>query len=300
VNDSQPALAASRNPSGAALEPRTRRRGRRTSATRVIAFLLLTLWALVSLFPLYWVFVTALSPPSVVMSTPPRLIPDPPTLVNFVRLFGRSQIFGWLANSAIVSVTVALSNILLGTMAGYVLAKKRFPGASIAFWIVILTMMIPGQATLVPMYLLVNKLGWLDSLRAVIVPDLVIAFSIFLMKQYLTSFPTEMIEAAKLDGAGELRILLQVVMPVAKPGIAVLGIFTFVDYWNGFFWPLLVLSSSENLTIQVGLSTLRFQFTTDFGLWNAGAVFAMIPVFIVFFSFQRYFLRGITIGAIKG
>jgi multiple sugar transport system permease protein len=272
----------------------------RVQVTRLLVYLPVTFWALVSLFPLYWVIVTALNPPSVVMSTPPRLIPNPPTLVNFVRLFSRGQVFGWMANSAIVSVTVACSNILLGTMAGYVLAKKRFPGASIAFWIVILTMMIPGQATIVPMYLLVNKLGWLDSLKAVILPDLVIAFSIFLMKQYLTNFPTEMIEAAKLDGANELRILLQVVMPVAKPGIAVLGIFTFVDYWNGFFWPLLVLTSRENLTIQVGLSTLRFQYTTDFGLWNAGAVFAMIPVFIVFFSFQRYFLRGITIGAIKG
>lgn len=284
----------------ASLTHRPKRGRRRFPFTRTLAYVLLTLWALVSLFPLYWVFVTAFSPPSVVMSTPPKLVPDPFTLVNFTRLFARGQVFGWLINSAFVSVTVALSNIVLGTMAGYVLAKKRFPGAGVAFWIVILTMMIPGQATLVPMYLLVNKLGWLDSLKAVIIPDLVIAFSIFLMKQYLTNFPTEMIEAAKLDGAGELRILLQVVMPVAKPGIAVLGIFTFVDYWNGFFWPLLVLSSREKLTIQVGLSTLRFQYTTDFGLWNAGAVFAMIPVFIVFFSFQRYFLKGITIGAIKG
>ncbi|MGQ9555946.1 MAG: carbohydrate ABC transporter permease [Anaerolineae bacterium] len=114
------------------------------------------------------------------------------------------------------------------------------------------------------------------------------------------SFPSELIEAAKLDGASELRILFQVVMPVAKPGIAVLGIFTFVDYWNGFFWPLLVLSTKEKLTIQVGLTTLRFQYHSDYGLWNSGAVFAMIPVFVVFFSFQRYFLRGITIGAVKG
>ena len=267
---------------------------------RIMSLVILTAWGLVSLFPLYWLLVAAFSPPSVIMSTPPRLFPNPITLVNFVRLSRVSMVFRWLSNSLLVATTVTSANIILGTMAGYVMAKKRFPGASVAFWLVILTMMIPGQATMVPMYLLMARLNWLNSFNAVIIPDLVIAFSIFLMKQYLTNFPTELIEAAKLDGASELRILFQIVMPVAKPGLAVLGIFTFVDYWNGFFWPLLVLSSKDKLTIQVGLSTLRFQYTTDYGLWNAGAVLAMAPVFIVFFSFQRYFLRGITIGAIKG
>lgn len=277
---------------------------RRVSKGRVVArgltYLVLTAWGLVSLFPLYWLLVAAFSPPSIVMSTPPHMFPTPVTLVNFLRLTRAALVFRWLSNSMLVATTVTVSNIVLGTMAGYVLAKKRFPGANLAFWVIILTMMVPGQATMVPMYLLVSKLGWLNSFNAMIIPDLVIAFSIFLMKQYLSSFPTELIEAAKLDGASELRILFRIVMPVAKPGIAVLGIFTFVDYWNGFFWPLLVLSSKEKLTVQVGLTTLRFQFTTDYGLWNAGAVLAMVPVFIVFFSFQRYFLRGITIGAIKG
>ncbi|MHB0877709.1 MAG: carbohydrate ABC transporter permease [Anaerolineae bacterium] len=280
------------------------RHGRRRSwgwiAVRGVAYLLLSIWGFVSLFPLYWLLVAAFSPPSVVMTTPPHMFPSPATTVNFVRLAGVSTVFRWLSNSLLVATTVSVTNIILGTMAGYVLAKKRFPGANVAFWAIILTMMVPGQATMVPMYLLVSKLGWLNSFNAVIIPDLVIAFSIFLMKQYLSNFPTELIEAAKLDGANELRILFQIVMPVAKPGIAVLGIFTFVDYWNGFFWPLLVLSSKEKLTVQVGLTTLRFQYSTDYGLWNAGAVLAMVPVFIVFFSFQRYFLRGVTIGAIKG
>ena len=271
-----------------------------TLVWRGVAYVCLTAWAAFCLFPLYWLLVAAFSPPSIVMATPPRLFPNPISLVNFIRLSWLSSIFRWLANSVLVTVTVTCSNIILGTTAGYVLAKKRFPGANVLFWIIILTMMIPSQAIVVPMYLLMNKFGWLDNHLALIVPDLVIAFSVFLMKQYLSNFPTGIIEAAKLDGASELRILLQVVMPMAKPGMAVLGIYTFVAYWNAFFWPLLVLSSKEKLTIQVGLSTLRFQERIDYGLWNAGAVFAMVPVFVVFFAFQRYFLRGITIGAIKG
>ena len=267
---------------------------------RALAYVLLAAWAVVSLFPLYWMFVAAFSPPSIVMSTPPRLLPNPVTIGNFLRIFRVGSVFRWLGNTLLVATVVSCSNMFLGAMAGYVLAKKRFPGAKIAFWITILTMMIPGQLGVVPMYLLMSKLGWLDSLNAVIIPDLVVAFSVFLMKQYLTSLPTEIIESAKLDGANELRILLRIVMPIAKPGLAVLGIYTFVGYYNAFFWPLLVLSSRERFTIQLGLSTLRFQHTIDYGLWNAGAVFAMIPVFVMFFSFQRYFLRGITIGALKG
>jgi len=267
---------------------------------RVLAYVPVTAWAVLSLFPLYWMLVAAFSPPSVVMSTPPRLVPNPATLGNFLRIFRLASILRWLGNSLLVATVVSCSNMFLGAMAGYVLAKKRFPGAKIAFWLTILTMMIPGQLGVVPMYLLTAKLGWLDSLKPLIIPDMVVAFSIFLMKQYLTSLPTEIIESAKLDGASELRIFLQLVIPMAKPGLAVLGIYTFVGYYNALFWPLLVLSSREKFTIQPGLSTLRFQFTTDYGLWNAGAVFAMVPVFAVFFAFQRYFLRGITIGALKG
>ena len=267
---------------------------------RMIGYVVLTAWAVVSLFPLYWLLVAALSPPSIIMATPPRLVPLPITTGNLVRVSWLGDIYRWLLNSVLVAGTVTVSNILLGTTAGYVLAKKRFPGARLVFWITVLTMMIPGQTVVVPMYLLMAKLGWLDSLKAVIIPDLLVGFSVFLMKQYLTTVPTPLLEAAKLDGASELRILFQIVMPIAKPGLAVLGIYTFVGYWNGFFWPLLVLNSPEKLTIQVGLSTLRFRHTIDYGLWNAGAVFAMVPVFIVFFAFQRYFLKGITVGALKG
>lgn len=272
----------------------------RRISRRPLIHVALGIWGLLSLFPLYWLLVAAFSPPSIIMSTPPRLVPQPFTLVNFARLSRLSDIYRWLANSLIVAAAVACSNVVFGTMAGYVLAKKRFPGAKIVFWMVILTMMIPGQAVVVPMYLFMAKLSWLDSYKALIIPDLVVAFSVFLMKQYLTSLPTEILEAAKLDGASELRILFQIVMPMAKPGLAVLGIYTFVAYWNAFFWPLLVLNSSNKLTIQVGLSTLRYQHQIDYGLWSAGAVFAMVPVFLVFFAFQRYFLRGITVGAIRG
>ena len=141
-----------------------------------------------------------------------------------------SMVFRWLSNSLLVATTVSISNIILGTMAGYVLAKKSFPGANVAFWVVILTMMVPGQVTMVPMYLLVSKLGWLNSLKPVIIPDLVIAFSIFLMKQYLASLPTEFIEAAKLEGASELRILFQNSHARRQAWHRCARYFTFVDY----------------------------------------------------------------------
>lgn len=277
-----------------------RRKLLKLTPLQVVAYLLLTFWAVICLMPLYWIFVTAFQPPSVVLAMPPKLYPSPATLVNFVRLKLLSPIFVWLRNSAMVTISVTSSNVLLGTMAGYVLAKKKFPGQGYIFAIIVAMMMIPGQLTIVPLFILVNRFRWIDSFAGLIIPWLVEPFAIFLMKQYLQTIPSELIDAGRIDGCGEVSLFTRIIMPVAKPGMAVLAIFIFTGNWNDFFWPLLATTKAEMRTLQVGLSTLRFQFYSDYGLLMAGAAVAALPLIVVFLSLQRYFIRGITVGSLKG
>lgn len=267
---------------------------------RLLTYALLTLWAVLSLLPLYWIFVTAFLPPSVVLALPPKFAPIPFTPVNFQRLLSSSEVLRWTLNSVLVAGTVTAANVFLGTLAGYVLAKKRFPGSELFFWLIISTMLVPGQITLIPLYDLIVRLNWLNTYEALIVPGLVGPFAIFLMKQFLQTLPGELLDAARIDGCGEFRLFWDVVMPLARPGMAVLGIFTFMGTWNDFLWPLLVTNKEEMMTLQVGLSSLQNVYYTDYGLLMAGATFAAVPMLIVFFAFQRAFVRGVTIGALKG
>ena len=170
---------------------------------RYISYILLLLFAGLTLTPLFWIISTALQAPSVVLAFPPNLIPSPASLINFIHLFNGSQILTWMSNSLIVTLTVTLSNVLLGTLAGYTLAKKRFPGRQAIFWMVISLMFIPTQLTIIPLYALIVKLDWINTYMALIVPILIMPFSIFLMKQFLQTLPTELIESARLDGCGE-------------------------------------------------------------------------------------------------
>lgn len=267
---------------------------------RLIAYTILTLFACVTLLPLYWIAVSAFQPPSVVISFPPSLYPSPPTWINFARLFNSSRIFEWLTNSLIVTGTITFSNVLLGTLAGYTLAKKRFPGRQVIFWIVISMMLVPGQLTIIPLYALIVQLDWVNTYKALIVPALVGPFSIFLMKQFLQTLPTELIDAARIDGCSEWGVFQRVILPLAKPGMGVLGIFTFMGVWNDFLWPLIVTNRSSMMTLQIGLNSLQNTFYTDYGLLMAGAAVSALPMIIVFILFQPYFVRSVTIGAIKG
>jgi multiple sugar transport system permease protein len=267
---------------------------------RILAYALLGLWAVISLLPLYWIFVTALIPPSVVLALPPKFLPIPFTPVNFQRLLNSSQVLRWTFNSLFVSSVVTASNVLLGTMAGYVLAKKRFPGNTLIFWLVVSTMLVPGQITIIPLYDLIVRLNWINTYTALIVPGLVGPFAIFLMKQFLQTLPGELLDAARIDGCSELRTFWDVVIPLSLPGMAVLAIFTFMGTWNDFLWPLIVTNKEEMMTLQIGLTSLQNVYFTDYGLLMAGAAFAAVPMIVVFLVFQPAFVRGITIGALKG
>ena len=221
-------------------------------------------------------------------------------LVNFIRLFMKAKIFRWTLNSTIVAGSVTASNLFLGTLAGYALAKKKFHGRTFIFWLIVSMMMVPYQITIVPLYIIISRLNWTSTYWALIVPSLSFPFSIFLMKQYLQTLPSELIDAARIDGCSEFGIFLRIIIPLAKPGMAVLSIFIFMGTWNDFLWPLIVTNKEVMFTLQVGLSSIQTVFYTDYGLLMAGAAYSTIPMFIVFFAAQKYFVKGITVGAIKG
>lgn len=275
-------------------------RRRRSGALVALVYILLTVAALVSLFPLYWLFSTALTPFNQTIKVPPDLYPTQPTLENFRRVFRSAPIVAWLINTFAIAGLSTVFHLVFDSMSGYAFGKKSFPGREVLFWMVLSTLMIPTQVTIVPLFLLVRDLGLVDTYAGVLLPGLGDVFGIFLMKQYIQTLPSELEEAARMDGAGELLIYSRIILPLCKPVLAVLAIFTFQRYWNAFLWPLIVLRDGHKFTLQVGLATMQGEFSMDYAILMAGAAIAAIPMICVFFAFQRYFVEGIRIGAVKG
>lgn len=286
--------------------------------SRALVLILLTFVAIVSLFPLYWLFNTALTPASATVKLPPDLIPVNLTLDNFrdviqksglgkLHLFNPDQfirmprLYLWFINTALIAILSTGVHILFDSMAGYAFAKKKFPGSNLFFWMILAALMIPGQVTLVPLYLMITKLKWVNTFAGVVMPGLADVIGIFLLKQFIQTLPTELEDAARVDGASELGIYARIIMPLSVPALAVTAIFAFQRYWNAFLWPLIVLQSPDLFTLQVGLSYVHTsEFGTDYGLLMAGAALAAIPMIIFFFAFQKYFMQGLRIGAVKG
>src|SRR5262245_3924737 len=266
-----------------------------------VAYLLLSAWAVVALFPLYWMVTTALKPPSIVMSLPPEWIPRTLTLANFADAFGASPVLRWTANSFIVAGGVTLWQLLFASMAGHGFAKKTFPGKEILFWVYVSSMLVPGFALLIPLYTLMASLGLINTYLGIAAPGLSAPFGAFLMRQFMQTLPSELIDAGRIDGCGELGVFWRIILPLAKPGLAVLGIFIFMGQWGAFLWPLVVTSSSEMRTLVVGFATLaQRELRVNYGASMAASTYVALPMLVVFFAFQRYFLRGVTIGALKG
>jgi multiple sugar transport system permease protein len=246
--------------------------------------------------------VSSIQDPNQASTSTFSFIPKVFTFDSFTYFFTFNQyVWRWLFNSLFISVIVTLGNVAFASMAGYAFAKLRFPGKNTIFWVLMCTIMIPQQVTLIPLYvLIINVFQMGDTYSAIILPSIVTVFNVFLMKQYLSSIPSTLIDAARIDACSEFGIFRKIIFPLAKPGLAVMAIFTFVGQWNEFFWPFLVTQSEEMRTIQVGLASFRFADSTQFGPMMAGSIIASIPMIILFFSLQKYFLQGITIGAIKG
>ncbi|WP_439660776.1 carbohydrate ABC transporter permease [Lentzea sp. HUAS TT2] len=254
-----------------------------------------------SIFPLYYSFIVASKDNSVLGEKVPPLIPGGNLVENITRVFDTVDFWLAMQNSFIVAATVAISNVVLGTLAGFAFSRLRFKGRDSLFLLVLGTAMVPTQLGVIPLYMLMSDLDWYGTLQAVIVPVLIGSFAVFWMRQACEeTVPYELIEAARVDGCSVLRTFWHVGFPAVRPQAAVLGMFTFMTAWNDFFWPLIVLDPNDSPTVQVALSTLASGYYTDYSLMLAGASIAVLPVIAIFILLSRQIVGGIMQGALKG
>jgi len=298
---------------------------------RIISVILLAILALMFLFPLYWIVTGAFKPAVDIYAQEPVWWPSAWVKDNFDALFNKRSAplwqlavpfssyfsadhepiyfsvgpdapaaFRWLINTVFMAVMAMILTCITASMAGYALAKKRFRGRAIIFSLIVCAMALPKQVILIPLIKEMSALRLVDNIWAVIFPTVGWPFGVFLMKQFSESIPGEILEAARVDGSSELRTFSTIVVPMVKPGIGALAIFTFINSWNDYFMQLIMLSSGSNYTIALGISTLQAETSINMGLLMAGAALASIPIIIVFLIFQKYFTQGITMGAVKG
>jgi multiple sugar transport system permease protein len=231
---------------------------------------------------------------------PPKWFPDKIQWNNYVRAFQAAPFGRYYLNSIFVAVTVTLGQLITCSMAAYAFARLKFWGRDVLFYIFLGTMMIPYQVTMIPSFMVLHWLGWIDSYQAMIVPGLASAFGTFLLRQFFMTIPKELEEAAYMDGCSKFRVLWQIILPLSKPALATLAIFTFMGTFNDFIWALIVVNSEHLRTVQLGLAVFRDRYITDWDLLMAGSVMATLPILIVFFFAQKYFIKGITLSGIKG
>lgn len=266
----------------------------------VITIILLSILTIIFVFPFYWIMTGAFKSQPDTIKIPPQWWPSAPTLENFKQLLIQNPAGRWLFNSIFISLVTMILVCLTASLAGYVLAKKRFYGQKFVFSVFIAAMALPKQVVLVPLVRIINFLGIHDTLAAVILPLIGWPFGVFLMKQFSENIPGELLESAKIDGCGELRTFTSIAFPIVKPGFAALAIFTFINTWNDYFMQLVMLSSRNNLTVSLGVATMQAEMATNYGLIMAGAALSAIPIVAVFLIFQKSFTQGITMGAVKG
>jgi multiple sugar transport system permease protein len=304
----------------------TQRRSLKNSwQSKLVIYLILAPIAILFVAPFAWLISASFQPLSTIFHNPPTWIPDNPTLegyqgfLNVGHLTEAQQGQGhgewrWFANSAFVAISITILQTFFSALCAYCFAKRQFPGRNVIFVLFLSTMMVPGYVTLIPNYIIIQHIpffggndwmgngghGWLDSYYGLIMPGIVSAFSIFLIRQYMLSIPDELLDAARIDGAGEFRIFWSVVLPLCKPALAATAIFTFQGAWEDFFWPLIIMSDNDKLTAPVGLALFVVQNRTSWNLLFAGSVIATIPMILVFVIFQRQFVQGIALTGVKG
>ncbi|MEU3285475.1 carbohydrate ABC transporter permease [Streptomyces longwoodensis] len=277
-----------------------RQRAGRQHHAGPLTYVLLVVMAVLSLFPLYWTMVAASTDNTRVSQTPPPFLPGPNLFSNLARAWDEAAMGKAMVNSLIVAGVIALSTVLFATLAGFAFAKLRFKGRNALLMLVIGTMLVPPQLGVVPLFMMMAELGWSQQLPAVIFPTLVSAVGVFFMRQYLSeALPDELVEAGRVDGAHSLRIFFSIVLPVARPAMAVLFMITFVHAWNDFFWPFVVLDMT-NPTVPVALTQLSAGYVRDQSLIMAGALLGTLPLLAMFVVFGRQIVSGIMAGAVKG
>lgn len=271
----------------------------RHSFSRFTLYLLLALTSILMIVPFYWSLSTSLKLEQFVFSNPPQWIPNPLTWANYIHVLTRIPFVGYFTNSVIVAIFTTLGHVFFDTLAAYAFAKLSFPGRDKIFFILLLALMVPFQVNMIPLYKIMADLHWNNTYLALIVPNLTSIFGIFLMRQFMLTIPTELLDAARIDGCNEFGVFRRVALPLALPGIATLIIFTFMDTWNAFLWPRIVTSSEKLFTLPVGLAQLQMKNTSNEAQIMAGTVLTALPMIIVFLFMQRQFIEGMTAGALK-
>jgi multiple sugar transport system permease protein len=266
-----------------------------------IGLVLLLVASVVILAPVLWTIATSLRTPAESFSVPPQWIPLRPDWTNYTEVFKRVPFGGYVANSFIVTGTIVVGQLVTASLAGYAFARLEFPFRGVLFWLVMATVMIPLQATIIPVFVLISTLGLADTLASLILPALPTAFGTFLLRQYFMSMPNDYEEAAVIDGANQFQVFYRVYLPLATPGLAILTVLAFNSHWNEFFRPLIFLSTNENFTLPLGIVTLfGYLGTGSVSVVLAGVVLSLIPVLVVYTIGQRYLIEGIAMGGLKG
>jgi multiple sugar transport system permease protein len=256
--------------------------------------------ALVFLLPLAQMVLSSFSPAKELVAFPPPFIPSQLTIDGYLNLFSQTDILLWLSNTVIVSGTAVVSNIVLCSLAGYGFARLKFAGRNLGFLMILATIMIPTQLLMIPTYILFSKLGLLNGLGAAIVPWLATAFGIFLMRQFFLSVPVELEEAGAIDGCNRWQIFWRIVLPLARPALATLAIFTLLGAWNDLVWPLIAISNQQAFTLQLGIANFQGAHETNWSLMMAGNVVATLPLILFFLFAQRQFIATMTFSGLKG
>ena len=263
-------------------------------------YIISILLAVLALIPFLWMISTSLKSRGALMSIPIEWIPAEPTLDGYAKVFSRFPFLRTIGNSLLISVAYTLITLISASMAAFAFAKLRFRGSGAILSVYIATMMIPTQVTMIPLFVVMNRLGLIDSYASVILPSMFKPFAVFLLVQQMKTIPNDYIDAARIDGAGLFHIYFRVALPLCIPTLATLAVTTFMESWNDYLWPLLMLTDRNKMTLPIALSTLNGQYSTEYNVLMAGSLISMIPIIIIYIAAQKQFKSGLMAGGIKG
>ncbi|EAD7949052.1 carbohydrate ABC transporter permease [Listeria monocytogenes] len=270
----------------------------KSRGAQIAVISILTVGGFFMILPFIWMVLSSLKTDAEILKIPPTIWPETFTLDNFTKLFTEMDFAIYLKNTLII-VFFSFFGLFLNAMAGHGFAKFKFKGKNKLFYLVLATMMIPGQVTMIPVYLLLNAAGLTNTMTGIVLPGLVGAFGIFLFRQFMSTISDDLLEAARLDGASEFYIFWRIVIPISRPVLAVQGILTFIAGWNSFLWPLIIANDEKFYTLSVGLQLLKGQYGSNYALQMAGATFMVIPIILIFMTFQKYILKGFNVSGMK-
>lgn len=267
--------------------------------TGVAQYALYSVFVFIFLFPVVWVLLSSLKTQAELFRYPLTFFPENPTFENYRKAFGSGRFLQYLKNSSFVAIVSTVITVMINTMAGYALSKYHFRGRDTIFFVMIATLMIPLQVIMIPIFLLEKNIGLLNTLWGIIIPPAATPTGVFLARQYMMTIPNSLIESARIDGAGEWFIFQRIILPLAKPIVATIAIFSFMWRWNDFLWPFIVISQQRKYTLQLALSNFVGQYNIDWSSLLSMTVIAIIPMVIVFLFFQKYFIKGLSTGGVK-